>query len=108
MGDRFNWFIMINKTSYDAILIKNSYSSEKYSFSLNSWSHWKIKMVFRQHTEEQALIGERVIIATKWKNSVGKISYHTFLRGKWKVTFAFKFKEKMVLYVSFARDISEQ
>ena len=65
-------------------------------------------MIFLQHMEKQALIGKRVIIATKEKNSIVKTNYNTCLQGKWKVTFAVKFKEKMVLYVSSARDISKQ
>ena len=39
-------------------------------------------MVFLQHMEEEALIWERVIIATKGKNSIVKTNYHTCLRGK--------------------------
>ena len=70
------------KTSYEAILIQNSYSSQKYSISLNSSNHWEMKMVFLQHMEEEALIWERVIIATKGKNSIVKTNYHTCLRGK--------------------------
>ena len=70
------------KTSYEAILIQKSYSSEKYSISLNGSNQWEMKMIFLQHMEKQALIGKRVIIATKEKNSIVKTNYNTCLQGK--------------------------